>query len=902
MKKIASIFLMGLLCPVLMFAQGETSNWLFGNRAGLKFNGDGSVTPLEQSSLNTLEGCASISDTFGNLLFYTDGIRVYNREHRTMPNGAGLYGDPSSTQSALIVPKPDDPDIFYIFTVDTSIGEGDPDFGLNFSIVDMSLADGLGDIVQKNIRLLNDCSEKVTAVIKDCNERSIWLLAFASSTGNGDTFNTYHAFEINQDGVNMLSVKSSFPGFPVTDPRGYLKLSSDGTRLASANAFDGLHLYDFDAETGQLSNPQRIPILDENIYPYGLEFSPNNRFLYVHSTNRNDPLATTGHSSSLLQYDLDGEDIPQSMVVLDKQPIYRGALQLGVNGKIYRTIARSYLVGTPFLGVIHNPDEIGPAANYEHAAIKLIGDANQGLPPFIQSFFQSESLVQQGSDSDDEFIELCYGDPLGLEAIDLPGATYLWTKDGVAFEPTTANEYILPEVTDEDSGHYVVTVTSANPDECPVRGQAFVKVLPIPPEIIPLEACDFDVSDTMDGITEINLEAANSYTDTEFTFYESLADRNNNIPIPSPETYRNSVPLNQVVYYKATNVLGCESFGEIDLSIYPVSVAPSSFGPVYSCDTDSSDDILSGVFDLQQLSLQYPETSVRFFESFEDIATGENELGSSHSATAGTVYASLEKDGQCVGIETISLLVSPIPEADIEREYLVCTDGSPIRLVAPEGFDTYRWFAANSTSINSLSETAFAEISAPGDYILSVGKSYGSGDTGTVCEKLIPFYVEASNKASITEIEIRDFSDNNTVDIIADGLGIYEFSLDGISYQSTSSFERVEPGLYTLYVRDQNGCGITTKDISVLGYPKFFTPNGDGVNDFWQISGADELFQQNTLITIYDRYGALVTQISPDGEGWNGRNASLTLPAADYWFRISLRDGREVKGHFALKR
>jgi hypothetical protein len=160
-KKITLLLAFSIIFPVLLSGQGETSNWYFGNNAGIRFNNNGTVTALDDGRLDTFEGCTTISDALGDLLFYTDGITVYDRNHNVMQNGDGLYGDPSSTQSALIVPKPLDPNIFYIFTVDTATSQVDADFGLNYSIVDMTMNNGNGAITQKNIKLLDDCSEKI---------------------------------------------------------------------------------------------------------------------------------------------------------------------------------------------------------------------------------------------------------------------------------------------------------------------------------------------------------------------------------------------------------------------------------------------------------------------------------------------------------------------------------------------------------------------------------------------------------------------------------------------------------------------------------------------------------------------------------------------------------------------
>ncbi|MBT8362428.1 MAG: hypothetical protein KJO32_15870, partial [Deltaproteobacteria bacterium] len=284
MKKIAASLILLLLCPLLLHSQGETANWYFGQNAGIRFNNDGTVSARTDSAIDTFEGCATISDNFGNLLFYTDGISVYDRNHNVMSNGKGLFGDPSSTQSALIVPQPESSTIFYIFTVDTSLDVNDQDQGFNYSVVDISLNGGNGAVTAKNVRLINNTSEKLTAVIKDCFDKSIWVLTLAPEDGISPIIDTFYAFEVTSTGVNPRAVKSKLNA-QIQDARGYLKLNSTGDKIAAANVTSGLYLYDFDSATGIVSNEQQINIQDDNINPYGLEFSPNNRFLYVQTYN-----------------------------------------------------------------------------------------------------------------------------------------------------------------------------------------------------------------------------------------------------------------------------------------------------------------------------------------------------------------------------------------------------------------------------------------------------------------------------------------------------------------------------------------------------------------------------------------------------------------------------------------
>ena len=133
-------------------------------------------------------------------------------------------------------------------------------------------------------------------------------------------------------------------------------------------------------------------------------------------------------------------------------------------------------------------------------------------------------------------------------------------------------------------------------------------------------------------------------------------------------------------------------------------------------------------------------------------------------------------------------------------------------------------------------------------------------------------------------------------------MGIMNIRVDGINYQDAPLFENIAPGFVTVAVRDKNGCGISKKMVSVVGYPKFFTPNGDNYNDTWQILGVDGQFQPQSLIQIFDRYGKLMAQINPTTKGWDGTFNNVELPASDYWFKVSLEDGRIFKGHFTLKR
>ena len=247
--------LLFVLClPLFGLAQKEGNIWYFGENAGLDFN-NGSPVALTDGMLNTQEGCASICDANGNLLFYTDGMLVYNKNHGIMPNGTGLFGHSSSTQSAIIVKKPMSNNLYYIFTVNGITGNAG---GLNYSVVDMSLDLGLGDITaDKNILLFADACEKVTA-IKHQNGVDFWIVAPQHTT------NTYYSYLLTSVGLSLAPVLNNVGS--IFDDSGYLKASPDGTKIIVANSFTPSFLFDFDRSTGLLSNMMSFPLYAYKIW------------------------------------------------------------------------------------------------------------------------------------------------------------------------------------------------------------------------------------------------------------------------------------------------------------------------------------------------------------------------------------------------------------------------------------------------------------------------------------------------------------------------------------------------------------------------------------------------------------------------------------------------------------
>jgi len=903
MMRIASILLLlGLLVPVTFFGQAETSNWYFGNGAGITFNNDGTVNALDDGQLDTVEGCSTISDSSGSLLFYTDGITIYDGTHQVMENGMDLFGDPSSTQSAIIVPQPENTNVFYVFTVDTSLSLEEEDKGLNYSIVDISLNGGKGAVIEKNVPLLKHSSEKLAAVVKNCVDQSIWLLTLASEDGEKDSFNTYYAYEINTSGIVETPIKSTFENLAIEDPRGYLKISSDGNRIASANVISGLFLYDFDLDTGIVSNQEQISITGENKDAYGVEFSPNGRFLYVHASKESRD--ETGHSSTLLQFDLKETNISSSVVLLDEKPIYRGALQLGENGKIYRTIAKSFTEGTPFLGVINKPNQKGKGAGYKHDAVSLgAKNAMQGLPPFVQSFFNKTDLITDSNGDKISGIIVCDGEDFTLSAQEIPDATYLWKKDGVPISSSNSSSFEILAASDLDAGRYRLEIISNDPLECPIIGEALVEISPLPETAnLILTQCDIELNNSQDGYTTFDLNQVNKNEENTILFYENVSDRMNDIAIANPNKYQNTIAFNQVIFYKSVNDGGCEGLGEIMLQVSPTDISNSLLSPTAACDENVGNGLMQGTFNLEDISQTgYEGIEVTFYSNLDDLVLEENALTENYMSGDATIYARLESGNQCMGVEVIQLFVNPAPNIELADSYYLCTDGAPLTIDAPTGFDNYKWFKMDGNQPQEIGNNKQLRIDETGSYRLEVETLYENGGQTSSCSTNADFKVTPSNRAIFQEINVEDLSSNNNIKIEISGDGIYEYSLDGENYQNESQFYDVEAGFYTAYVRDKNGCGISEKEISVIGFPKFFTPNGDGTNDNWQIIGANT-DSENLSISIFDRYGNLLKQLTSNDPGWDGSINGELLPSSDYWFKISMNNGKEFKGHFTLKR
>lgn len=371
MFRLFSFYFLIFSCFAVCNSQNEMNNWYFGFQAGLSFS-TSPPTPLTNSSMLSFEGSASTSDAAGNLLFYTNGVNIWDKTHNIMANGSGLLGNSSTTQSALIVKQPRSTNIYYVFTLD-QMGNAN---GLRYSIVDMTLAAGLGSVTVKNNLIYAPSCEKLAAAMH-CNGEDVWII---SHDYNSSLFKT---FLLSRTGVNLNPVISNV-GSTIsfsTNTAGYLKASPNGRKIGQAvSAYTTnagwFEVFDFDNTNGIITNPLYLPVND---YPYGCAFSPDGSKFY----------GTIIDPPGIYQWNLcagSNTAIANSLYTVSTgsvNPYFSPwAMQLGNDNKLYFPMGI-----TNQMGLINNPNNLGAAMNLSLNALSVATKTVKlGLPNFVNHY------------------------------------------------------------------------------------------------------------------------------------------------------------------------------------------------------------------------------------------------------------------------------------------------------------------------------------------------------------------------------------------------------------------------------------------------------------------------------------------------------------------------------------
>ena len=394
--RITIIFLLVLL-GFTGQAQPQHGFWAFGFGAGIDLS-SGTPVPIT-TPLSTDEGVASICDASGQLLFFTNGETVWDRNHAVMPNGSGLLGHFSTCQSALIVPFPDDPQRFYLFTAPSGAGIWSGQPNATYSIVDMNVNGGLGDVTTANVVLDGPVTEKLTAT-RHANGRDVWVLYHRWES------DAYLAYLVTCQGVEGPVVshvgRSLFanPDGSGDSYIGCMRLNRQGTRLAgawtktvAATPSDWLSrsyvdLLDFDNSSGLLSNPRTDSVggsIQRFSQGYGVEFSPGGDVLYC---SEGGLMNGIGYST-IRQYDLQAPDPMGTAIEVANEYLAFGTLQLAPDGRIYA----ARLNGTTHLSAISLPAVVGPGCGFlENAASTGSNASTWGLPNHWDTYPDQEPI------------------------------------------------------------------------------------------------------------------------------------------------------------------------------------------------------------------------------------------------------------------------------------------------------------------------------------------------------------------------------------------------------------------------------------------------------------------------------------------------------------------------------
>jgi PKD repeat protein len=431
MKKILIYFLL-IFCTLShlqSYPQGKEANiWYFGRFAGIDFNEGSPPVALLNSQMfaggSNVSGCASIADSNGNLLFYSDGVDIWNKNHVFMQNGQNVGC--RSSQGSIIVPKPNNNHLYYFFNYIWDVNAWQNHF--QYSLIDMNLDNGNGGVVasQKGVRLFNNANFHLSAV-SHANGSDVWVLAHKYYS------DYYYAYLVTGDSLHHTpEISQAGSVFDVST--GYMKISPNGKKVASVIDLSGFFdLVDFDNETGMVNDENLVHNTGDY---YGVEFSPDNSKLYFNGLNE------------LFQYNLNAGN-PQAILESEVVIFYggwRGALQLAPDGKIYCSM------GGPYLSVIHQPNNAGVFCDFEHDAINLEGRLTTGgLPSFIQSYLNDPTFTTQNN---------CVGDTTIFEITETNGIdSVFWHFNDFPNFPYDTSTLFNPSYTFSHADTFEVSLT-----------------------------------------------------------------------------------------------------------------------------------------------------------------------------------------------------------------------------------------------------------------------------------------------------------------------------------------------------------------------------------------------------------------------------------------------------------
>lgn len=883
-----------LLITFFCFSQNETNFWYFGKESGLNFN-NGNEILLGNSNMTAPAGCSSISDFNGNLLFYSNGNKVWNKNHQIMINGDDLAGDFDGIQSTIIIPKPNDPSTYYIFYTRKNTVSSPIYFlnGIYYSEIKIDSTNPLGYVTNnKNIRIVSALSTARIAAIHHPNTNAIRVL-FVTKSEPSDNVNQndnlfIRVFNVSSNGINLNSEIHEI-NFGISED-GAMKISPDSKYIAISD-YNNKEIYFYKYNNDLISFEHyltlpTIPGLGLFLSPYGIEFSQDSKMFYY---------TGGGFIVQFPLYEIEGNGVASYYLIPVNNP---KSLQLARNGKIYVALGD---IESPssLIGVINKPEKLASGCDYSTKSIQFSNaKSTQGLPLFMASSLRDRIIV---SDDDCVNTELTFHIDTYRTILSVE-----WDfDDGTTSNSlNTTHSYIIP-------GEYKVKVNVVfeNNEYTTLYKNIKVYSLPIIDSNQILTQCDTHGNNT----TIFNLNNIKDFTndinsDYSYFFFNSLEDAlSNNNQILNSVNYLN-ISNPEEIFVKIINSNGCEIITSFLLQVNQ----PENFqiDTLYVCeDSDGVEGDFVGRFNLDTKrleiinELQFPEDiKINFFVNYSDAQIKENALGKYFNSTSTTLWVRIEDNSyNCLGIFPLSVTVNSSINLEIESQYKLCNTNKELIIDGGQNMSTWVW---KNHLGEVLSTQRFFKPTIEGNYSLTVTKN----ENNLNCSSYKSFSVIKTTDPTFNQITIN----NNDVYVSVNGNSIYEFSLDGIFYYGSGfsyTFNSVDAGFNTIYVKDVDNCENTIfEEIFFIEIPKFFTPNGDGNNDYWKIKGITRKSFIKANLLIFDRFGKILIELDmlKNHPGWSGEINSQILPASDYWFKINLKDnsGNEVvkKGHFSLLR
>lgn len=383
-----------------------------------------------------------------------------------------------------------------------------------------------------------------------------------------------------------------------------------------------------------------------------------------------------------------------------------------------------------------------------------------------------------------------------------------------------------------------------------------------------------------------------------FSYHYSQEDANNNLNPIGRSLNLTETPV--TIYVRATDENNplCYAVTSFQGYINRIKLATQPGGFIV-CDDgfDGQTTVNLNDMDFEVLNgLATDDFEIVYYSTINDRLNGTNPISGTFQNTENpqTIYVSMvESDTGCFDYTQFNIVVNPLPIPIFNEEiYYYCLNATdPLQISVQAGFEYYVWNTGEEgANLNKIL------VDTPGVYSVTTTNYFG-------CQNSTSVEVLASNIANIIDIKVIDFNgSNNSIEIIVEGPGVYEYAIGNTSnYQDNNIFYGLKNGYHTVFVRDKFGCGTVSQQVLVLDYPRYFTPNSDSYHDYWQLIGMNEF--PEAQIYIFDRFGKLLKQISPTSIGWDGTNLKgKPLPSSDYWFTIDIKDRPQYRGHFTLKR